>query len=191
MKRILLILTLGLLAAGVTAQNARAVGITGTIDMSGTAILNSTSLGSATAATGFIGTTVGGIPTGSFTGTGGSSVTWSAFSWPSNTAVTPLWTFTVGPTTYSFELGSVTVASQSNTFLNLLGTGVLSKTGFDDTVGSWSFTISNSSGAAHSNFAFTFANSQTAAVPEGGSALALLGMGLIGIATIGRKFRKA
>ena len=160
--------------------------------MSGTANnLNNTLLGSATSVAFFTGVTVGGSPTGAFTGTVGSSVTWSGFSWPSNVLVAPLWTFVSGANTYSFDLANVSISSQSNSFLNLEGFGTLHVTGFDDTPGSWSFTISNPGGGAHANFDFTFANSQTAtgAVPDGGSAVALLGIALVGIEFARRKLR--
>ncbi len=88
--------------------------------------------------------------------------------------------------TYSFDLNSVVVDSQDNNFLNLNGAGTLYKTGVgaaDPTAGMWSFTISNPGGGGHANFAFTFANSQTS-VPEGGSAVALLGLGLIGLGAL-------
>jgi protein with PEP-CTERM/exosortase system signal len=184
MKKTLLtaILALGMVIA------AQAIPITGTIDMSGTATLNSTFLGSATAATAFTGVTVGGAPTGTFAGTFGSSVTWSAFSWPSNVLVAPLWTFMFGANTYSFDLANVSVFSQDNSFLNLTGSGTLRVTGFADTPGIWSFTISNPGGGEHANFMFTFANSQTAAgVPDGGSAVALLGIALTAIEVLRRK----
>jgi hypothetical protein len=171
----------GILALGM-AIAAQAIPITGTIDMSGTATLNNTSLGSATAVTAFTGVTVGGAPTGTFAGTFGAAVTWSGFSWPSNVLVAPLWTFVFGANTYSFDLANVTVSSQDNSFLNLMGSGTLHVTGFDDTPGLWSFTISNPTGDPHANFMFTFANSQTATgVPDGGMTVALLGIAFVGL----------
>jgi hypothetical protein len=193
MKKLIL-LAAAFASCAALCQQAQAIGITGSIDMSGTATLDSTSLGSATAATGFSAVTVGGVPTGSFVGTLGDSVTWNPFGWnPPTTPVTPLWTFTDAGTgwTYTFDLGSVSVMSQSNTFLNLLGTGSLSITGagspYTTTAGVWSFTISNPTGLPHANFAFTFANSQTS-VPDGGSAVALLGIALAGIEGARRAF---
>jgi hypothetical protein len=183
------------LASGLSLLSAvaYAIPISGTVDMSGTVFLNNALLGSATAATTFSGVTVGGIPTGSFTGTAGDSVTWMPFAWnPASTPVNPLWTYTDGGTgyTYSFSLASLAVEEQTNKFLNLTGVGTLSITGagspYDDTVGTWSFTISNSSGGAHSNFAFTFANSQTA-VPDGGNTIALMGLALIGLVACARR----
>src|SRR5437763_4935008 len=78
-KTILTVLSAGFLSCTLLCQNAGAIPITGTVDMSGTAFLNNTALGSATATTGYMSVTVGGIPTGSFTGTFGDSVTWSVF----------------------------------------------------------------------------------------------------------------
>src|SRR5437762_7645771 len=196
-KTILTVLAAGFLSCTLLCQNAGAIPITGTVDMSGTAFLNNTALGSATATTGYMSVTVGGIPTGSFTGTFGDSVTWSVFGWnPSTAPVSPLWTYhDVGTGfNYSFNLGTVSVMTQTNFFLNLLGTGTLFITGpgspYDaaGTSGAWSFTISNPTGTTHDTFAFTFANSQTA-VPNSGSALALLGIALAGIEGVRRALR--
>src|SRR5690349_17158532 len=110
------VLSLGLSLAASLTQTIQAIDITGSIDMGGTATLNSTLLGSASAATGFSAVTVGGTPTGAFAGTFGDSVTWSAFSWPSSTTVAPLWVLTDATTgwTYSFNLNNVTVKSQDD-----------------------------------------------------------------------------
>lgn len=178
------------------ASAVQAIPITGSVDMSGTVFLNDQTLGTATAATSFGSVTVGGIPTGAYTGTAGSSVTWSAFSWDATfVPVSPLWTFFNAGTgyTYTFALNSVGVVTQNNTFLNLLGAGTLSITGagspYTPTAGVWSFTISNPTGGDHANFAFTFANSQTAAggVPDGGTTILLLGAALSGLGLIRRK----
>jgi hypothetical protein len=189
-KTILAMLVIGFISCALFSEQAQAIPITGTIDMSGTATLNNTLLGSATAATPFTAVTVGGAPTGAFAGTFGSSVTWSAFSWPSNVLVAPLWTFVSGANTYSFDLANVSVFSQDNDFLNLKGSGTLHVTGFDDTPGTWSFTISNPTGGAHPDFMFTFANSQTATgVPDGGMTVALLGIAFVGLEGLGRMLR--
>lgn len=188
------LLTVTLALTALVAASTQAIPITGSVDMSGTATLDSTLLGSAGSATAFTGVTVGGVPTGSYAGTFGDSVTWKAFGWnPSTAPVTSLWSYhdIVTGFTYTFDLASVTVKSQDNTFLNLLGTGTLNITGvgspYDATSGSWSFTISNPDGGAHANFAFTFANSQTAVLPDGGATVMLLGAALSGLALIRRK----
>lgn len=169
-----------------TAVQAMPIPAGSEIDMSGTATLNNQYLGSATAVTGFSAVTVGGTPTGVFSGvTAGTSVSWNPFGWnPATTPVTPLWSFGA----YSFDLSSVTVVSQSNSYLNLAGSGVLNATGYDPTQGSWSFTISNAGGGAHQTLNFTFANSQVS-VPDGGMTVMMLGMALCGLALL--SFRKA
>jgi hypothetical protein len=186
--------TLALIGALASGISATAIPITGSIDMSGSVLLDNAFLGSADAALAFGPSTVGGIPTGAYAGTFGDSVAWTPFGWdPSTAPVLPLWSFFDGGTgwTYSFSLTSVSVAFQSNSFLNLLGSGVLDITGgdpFDPTPGDWSFTISNPGGGKHANFAFTFANSQTAAeVPDGGATAMLLGVGLVAIGALRRK----
>ena len=155
----------------------QATPISGSIDMSGTVFLNNVNLGSATGASSFQNVTVGGIPTGTYAGTAGATVAWSGFTWPSAVAVNPLWTFTALGKTFTFILNNVSVINQSSQFLNLSGNGILKATGSDNTAGSWSFTISNPTGSDHQNFAFTFANSQTA-VPDGYMTVMLLGAAL-------------
>jgi hypothetical protein len=195
-KTLVTMAVVGLLGSSLLCGRAEAAYISGSVDMSGTVLLNSSSLGSATAATSFLGSTVGGLPTGSFAGTSGDSVTWNAFGWnPSTAPVTPLWSYVDAGTgwTYSFSLTSVSVDTQNNKFLNLLGYGMLTITGtgspYVATTGSWSFTISNPTGGSHANFAFTFANSQTA-VPDGGMTVALLGFAMVGVEGIRRRFSK-
>lgn len=180
-------------AVALTAfSTAQATPINGAIDMSGTVIMNNTALGSATAALGFSGVAVTGGPSGSYsTVTVGDAVTWHAFGWPSGSA-SPLWSFTDAGTgwTYSFNLATDSIISQSDFFLNLLGTGTLTITGgtssFDPTAGAWSFTVSNPNGGPGANAQFSFANSQTS-VPDGGTTAMLLGIALSGVALLKKK----
>ncbi len=174
---------------------AQAVPITGQVTMAGTATLNNTQLGSATAATAFSGVTVINPATGSYAATLGSAVTFNPFSWnPSSAPVSPLWSFVSGGRTYTFNLGSLNIVSQSNSFLNIAGIGTLTISGtgptFDPTVGAWSFSIVNPGGGPSSNFQFGFVSSNNA-LPEGGSALALLGIGLVCVELIRRKLATA
>ena len=80
---------------------------------------------------------------------------------------------------FGFELTSVTrgFTNDPDTFLVLEGTGIISAAGFDDTLGTWSF----SGDTTGSTFSWS---AGTTAVPAPG-VLVLLGMGLIGF--IGRK----
>ena len=58
--------------------------------------------------------------------------------------------------------------------------------GFDATPGVWAFTSQNAGGRPHSTFSFS---ANTAAVPDSGSAVALLGLALTGIEVLRRTLR--
>jgi hypothetical protein len=108
------------------------------------------------------------------------------FSGPSEvTGVTPLWSFTVGSTTYSFNATSV--SSFFNAGLNqwdIGGAGTAIETGFDNTPGTWNVNLSQSGST------FVFDSSAAAApAPDGGSTVTLLGASFIGLVTLGRKSR--
>ncbi|HKS37431.1 MAG TPA: hypothetical protein VJW76_09595 [Verrucomicrobiae bacterium] len=76
---------------------------------------------------------------------------------------------------FSFALENVTIDLQSATQLNLSGTGMLTgPVGYDPTPGTWNFQGGGSAG-------FTFRTDNTATVPDGGSALLLLGVALAGV----------
>jgi hypothetical protein len=117
-----------------------------------------------------------------------TAVTFSPFTFsPSPTSAFQLWTFTVGATTYSFEVdaNSVSVAQQDATFLNITGTGEAQITGYSDTPGTWSLTDTGLGSAP----VFTFGASTTV-VPEPSAAM-FLGLGgfLLLIVTFRKKAR--
>ncbi|UCB54104.1 MAG: PEP-CTERM sorting domain-containing protein [Thiotrichales bacterium] len=78
---------------------------------------------------------------------------------------------------FGFELTSVSklATNDPNRFLILSGTGIISKSGFADTLGIWNFTGDSTSGGA-----FSWSAGSTGLVPEPG-VLALLAIGLIGL----------
>jgi hypothetical protein len=192
MKALMAAFAVALLACA----TAQAVPITGQVTINGTATLNNQNLNQATAATSFSNAQTFAPLTGSYaTVPLNTPVTFNPFSWsPSSAPVSPLWSFVTGGRTYQFNLLSLGVVSQSSTFLNITGIGTLTISGtgptFDPTTGAWSFTISNAGGNPSNTFTFGF-NSQNTALPEGGSALALLGMSLVCLELVRRKLAAA
>jgi VPDSG-CTERM motif len=135
----------------------------------------------------------------------GTLATFKNFQWNSSTlaitspSTTPFveWTFTIGATTYDFILDSpLTIGTITHTKVGktnlwavvVLGTGTAQITGFEDTEGV--FALSGTGNAAH----LTFSASTTASgagVPDGGPAVALLGIALTGLEVLRRKRRAA
>jgi hypothetical protein len=87
---------------------------------------------------------------------------------------------------FSFHLLSSTIVSQTASFLNIKGTGTVSGNGFDDTAAKWAFTIPFAGGTGAF---FSFAANTDTTVPDGGSAVALLGISLVAIEFVRRKLR--
>lgn len=102
----------------------------------------------------------------------------------------PQWTITTGGNTYSFNLLSLTSATLNNGAVSLQGTGIAFATGFEPTFATFSVQ------GTGNNFQFEIIQSSTTTnpnqrVPDGGSAIALLGMGVMGLEVLRRKFRRA
>jgi hypothetical protein len=101
------------------------------------------------------------------------------------------WSFTQAGTTFTFTLTSLQNASLGNDGVSLRGRGILTMSGAfnrDPTTGSFSVQ------GTGTNFTFTIvqaSNTGIGPVPEGGSAIALLGIGVIGLEVLRRKFRTA
>ena len=134
--------------------------------------------------TGWHGLGAGGLPQvashdGSFTGlvTDGDAVT-IAFPWSFNSGAVPNFWQVDG---FVFNLTSSSIMMQGGGSVTVAGTGTITGNGFDMTSGTWSFTTQNPS--AHARFSFSAA---TGSVPDGGSAVALLGIALVGIECLRR-----
>jgi len=111
----------------------------------------------------------------------GTSVTMgSPWIFSPSTPTPGLWT--VGGFTY--DLTSATVVFQSADFLSITGTGTISGNGFDPTPGMWNFTSQTPS--ANGIFSFS-AGTATQGVPDGGTTVALLGLGLGAVELIRRR----
>lgn len=93
--------------------------------------------------------------------------------------VTNLWSFTIGSTTYAFDLLTLTTNGMAGSARVLEGFGTAKITGLDNTAGFFSMSTSGT-GAKVSFSAYT-------SVPDGGSTIALLGLAMVGIAALRRR----
>ena len=103
---------------------------------------------------------------------------------------TPEWSFTVGTTTYSFDLLSLMTATFHNgnpSALTLMGNGIAHITGFEDTAAIFALEATGN----HLTFAILQPSNTAVPAPDSGSAVALLGIGLIAVAALRRKLATA
>jgi hypothetical protein len=192
-KTILAALAIGLLSCGLFSQQAQAAQVTGEIHMAGDVIFDTVDLSSSTAVNHWISalnapekaTTFG--ATGDFfanipSGTEADMTHPWIFS-PS-TPTAPLWD--IPAFGFSFDLASVTsVTKIGDNFLNVLASGTVHATGFDDTPALFSFTVNNPDGLTHLTYSFANATvTVPTGVPDGGTTVMLLGAALsvLGIA---------
>ncbi len=181
------LLTATVIAILAPAPAAHAVQIDGDISFTGAyTIDNNINLALATSFLTYNNVTV--LPTqahGSYAGTDGVSVTFSPFTFagPSpDSGVTPLWTFTIGATTFSFDATTITVPFANNNNLVVEGVGIAHITGFDDTPGFWNI----SANKAGNSFSFSSA-AAAVGIPEP----ATLGLTALGLTTLLLRRRKA
>ena len=191
-KTILAVLATGLFSCGLFCQEAHA--FTGSVSFFGAAHASGQSSGpsainsvttifftnpwSVIAADGAYTGSVGSLATMtdfSFTGTGNGAV----LTGP----VTPEWTFSFGGNTYTFDLLALIDGTTTAGGMSLSGTGLAYINGGDPSVASWA--LQGSGG----KFTFKFSSSTTTAVPDGGSAVALLGIAFAGIEVVRRKLK--
>jgi hypothetical protein len=189
-KTLLALLATGALGCGLFSQQAQATAINGDIQFAGTVKLNTKSLATAHSVVtwfdvfhhaGFSSVTSG---TGDFAGIA-----------PGTSASMPnVWIF--GPSTptpgfwsvggFTFNLLSSTVVTQNASTLVIEGIGIVSGNGFDPTAMDWMFTTQSSGGRTRTQFSFS---ANGLALPDGGSAVALLGLALTGLELLRRKLR--
>jgi hypothetical protein len=188
MKKLLLSLTLGMAAVGIATPKAQAVEISGVIQFAGKAVLNGP-VGTATGVTSWSSSAPGLVAgkanvvdaSGDFAvaGLAGTLATFNA-PWLFNSGLNPLWT----AGTFVFNLTSSAITAQNSSTVSASGSGIVTAPGFDPTAGTWNFSTQPGS----INGAFSF--SASSEVPEGGSAVAMLGMGLLGLAGVRKKLAK-
>lgn len=184
-KTILAVLAAGLASSALFTQEAQAAKIVGAIGLDGAARFD-TRIFNATQVVEWRGTDIGfanvGYTTGDFSGIPLFTEAAMSAPWTFNpsTATPGLWS--VGG--FTFNLLSSTIRLQMPGFLLIEGTGIVSGNGFDPTPAFFEFSAVNVGGEFSSFSAFTIA-----LAPDGGSTVALLGMGLGVIELICRKLR--
>jgi VPDSG-CTERM motif len=190
-KTILAALAAMVVAAGF-AVSAQATKINGTIDFAGSTMFDSSSLQNATLVAqwrdvfGNLGFTNVADTSGDFSGIALGTQATMATPWIFNPSTPTPGLWTVGG--FTFDLLSATVEMQTATFLNISGKGTISGNGFEPTSATWAFTVQNA-GGTHTFFSFSANAATQGVVPDGGSAVALLGVGLGAIEFIRRKLR--
>jgi hypothetical protein len=121
---------------------------------------------------------------GDFDGAAGLYAPYTDFTFdPFVGPIAPLWTITLGTTTFSFSLERVTVSLQTMHQLALQGFGTVSAPGYDDTVFAWSFS------GDHTGALLSF-SAASYDVPEP-SVVGLIGLGLIAMGAVGLRRRRA
>lgn len=181
-KKLATLLAASALVAG--AFQAQAAPITGTIDIvaSGSHVVLDKTANSVT----FVddnavpGNALVSNGTGDFAAFVTQLVTYADFTYSPLAVANPIWTLVAGG--LSFDLETVTFISEAGTGLVLNGTGTIHSALHEDTSGTWSFSADTASGGN-----FTFSSQTAANVPDGGATAMLLGLGVLGMATLRRK----
>jgi VPDSG-CTERM motif len=185
-KTILGGLAIGFISCALFSEQAQAVQIQGNILLGGRVTFDQP-LATATTVTTFF--NVFGTPgmssvlatTGDFSGIPLLTSATMATPWVFNPPTPTLGLWSVGG--FTFDLLTSTIVTQLPNFLNIEATGVIHGAGFDDTPGTFRIAVTGR------GIRFGFA-ALTQAVPDGGSAVALLGLALIGIEAVRRKLRR-
>ena len=180
-KTILASLATCLITCAVFSQQAQAVTVQGVITFGGTATFDH-KLATATEVTAW-------GPVSVVAGTGDFATTTGSVT------MSPTWTFNPGGSQtalwsvngFTFDLTMSTILHQDSTTLSISGTGFISGNGFTTTAGTWNFTAQPPN-LGGNTFSFS---AGTATVPDGGSAVALLGIALTGIEVLRRKLKAA
>jgi hypothetical protein len=181
-KSIIATLAAGFLCCGLLSEVATATLITGSISFSGQVQYDTGNLNTADAITSYSNARVQGS-NGSFGGIAQNTAANFNVPWNFDSSAPKSALWSVGG--FTFDLLTSTIVNQGGGILTIMGTGIISSTNqaFDSTAGTWVFSSQDPS--TRGKFSFSVGNT---AVPEGGSALALLGIGLVVIETLRRRF---
>lgn len=187
-----------LLCLGVSTS-AHAVTITGSISLKGDFAANAANLNVATALSTMDGGEVSDDPRGTFDVAGiiDQSLRDTQLGYTPLIVNSPFISFDFDGRTYSFTLDSITDLVTTEDLITFYGTGVVSITGFEDTVGEWIFAASREliyppgTGNAHGYWFADFNASGIAATPESvpdySHTLSLLGLSFIGMLALRRR----
>jgi hypothetical protein len=192
MKTLLKLTSIAAIAAAMlaSATSLQAGFINGSITFNGTVKLSPNSIATATVA--FSPTTKVASVAGDFAG---------FVAVNDIVALADPYTLNSGPVTdfwvvdgFHFNLISSAIVPPQGPFLNVSGSGLVWGNGFTPTSASWSFTIPP--GSAGSLFSFaaatvTLAPNQHNPVPDSGVTALLLGLGLVSLNLVARRFKKA
>ena len=192
LTKTLTVLAIGLLSCGLFCQQAQA--ITGDILFMGSATASGAS-GAGTTTISFTNPWQVVAGTGDYAAvTFGTPATFNGFSFTGDgtgatltAPVTPQWSFVFGGNTYTFDLLALTSGHVQSGSMAFTGTGTAFVNGGDASPANWSL-----QGSTGTGFRFTLSSSTTGAlgaVPDGGSAVALLGIALVGVEALRRKFK--
>jgi VPDSG-CTERM motif len=178
-KTLFAIVATGLISCALFSQQAQAVTITGTITFGGSVKMNGNA-NTANTVTAWLNTHVESA-SGDFASFVGVNDPATFFApWVFVNATPMLWQ--AGGFTFDLDAGATVI--QGGGFLNISGTGTITGNGFDATRGTFTFTTQNP--GSKGTFSFS---AGTNAVPDGGSAVALLGIALAGIEVARRKIK--
>ena len=188
MKHKFLKASFGLLLLQMGVNTSQAIPISGSLTFSGGAVLNNTSVSTASQVTSWVSPQV--------ESRDGSFVPFVSLLDP--VSIVAPWSFTSGFIDdfwtvggFTFDLTSSSLIFQSGGFLNASGPGFITGHGFDPTPGLWRFTAQDPSAGTPAVFSFSASTGAAAVqVPDGGSAVSLLGLGLLSVGMLRRKFER-
>lgn len=162
-----------------TSASATATPVNGTVFFEGSFEVNARVFGAATRFNSFSGVTVtagnglyADVPVG-------TPVSMVGFSYLSFAPVDNQWEFSFDGNTYSFDLNSVHIDSQSRAVLVLSGTGIAHITGSDPTPGTWTLTANGNTETFTAEFDPPY-GVIVVGVPDGGATT----FGLLGLASL-------
>jgi hypothetical protein len=174
------------------ALTVQADPIDGGISFSGNVTVNTGDIDTADWFTAFNSSSVTSL-NGSYVGVAGLNISSLAamnlpFSWdPASGPLAPLWQ-TAGFVANGDRAAITSYNQPGDGTLTIHGTGMLHLTGFDPTMGTWILSVTEVSSTLGYSFS---AGSNLPRGPDGGTTSLLLGLGLLGVGVVARRFKRA